>query len=197
MADQEVLDVTLQVARALSTIGLDYVVGGSLASSMHGIPRSTQDVDILVFMFHEDVEPLVSALDDDFYVDEDAVRDAVDRSSSFNVIHFETAFKVDLFVADDEPWLAEERNRRQSIGITDSGESVDVSSAEDNILHKLQWYQKGGEISDQQWRDVLGVMKVQGDDLDLSYLDKWARRLGLQELLAQALSEAGLAGGAS
>lgn len=151
MADQEVLDVTLQVARTLSAIGLDYVVGGSLASSMHGIPRSTQDVDILVFMAHDDVEP----------------------------------------------WLAEERNRRQSVGITDSGESVDVSSAEDNILHKLKWYQKGGEVSEQQWRDVLGVMKVQGEELDLSYLDQWARRLGLEDLLEQALTDAGLAGGES
>lgn len=197
MADQEVLEVTLQVASSLETIGVDYVVGGSLASSMHGIPRSTQDVDILVFMRHEDVEPLVTMFEDEFYVEQAAVQEAVNRSSSFNLVHFETAFKVDLFVAGNDPWLAEERRRRVNIGDPEAGDSFHVSSAEDNLLHKLKWYQRGGEVSDQQWGDVLGVMKVQGDELDFPYLKRWAAQLGVETLLKQALQEAGLGEGNS
>jgi len=162
---------------------------------MHGIPRSTQDVDILVFMTQADVEPLVTVFDDDFYVDQAAVREAVDRSSSFNLVHFETAFKVDLFVAGDDPWLAEEQSRRVTTGDTETDDAFYVSSAEDNLLHKLKWYQRGGEVSDQQWRDVLGVMKVQGEALDLAYLKRWAKQLGVKALLEQALREAGLIAG--
>jgi hypothetical protein len=189
MAD-EALRVTLEVGRILESLGLDYLVGGSLASSVHGVPRSTEDADIALDLPRERVGDLLAALNGGFYVDEERVRSAVARQASFNVIHLETMFKVDLFVIGHDPLGRSELARRQRHAVGPEAEEVEVASAEDTVLQKLLWYRLGNEVSDRQWRDLVGVLRVQGTRIDRAYLEEWAERLGLHGLLAEALAEA-------
>jgi len=184
--------ITLLVTQTLERLNIPYAVGGSLASSLHGVMRSTLDVDIVANMHLEHINPLVEALSKEFYADDEMMRDAIQRQSSFNLIHYETAFKVDIFIQKSRAFdhMQLER-RRSSIIATDPEQSVFVTSPEDTILAKLEWYRMGGEVSDRQWRDILGVMKTRAGDLDLDYLRKWARELKVTDLLERALSEAG------
>jgi len=187
----EALRTCLDVARVLERLGIPYVVGGSLASSLHGIPRSTNDADLAVELGQEKVRPLVEALEGRYYVDEERARDAVRRQASFNVIELATMFKVDLFVLGAGPLDREELARRQRIELPESGDEVEVASAEDTVLQKLHWFRLGRGLSDRQWQDLLGVLQVQGSRLDRQYLDRGAKLLGVEDLLRRALRGAG------
>jgi len=186
----EPLRITLEVARVLEELGVPYLLGGSLASSLHGIPRSTQDADLVASLAAHHVAPLVSRLRESFYVDDERARDAVRRRGSFNVIHLGTMTKVDIFVLKDRPFAHEEMARRQLISLPEGeGASLFVATAEDTILQKLAWSLLGGGVSERQWSDVLGVLKVRRGTLDLVYLRHWAAEVGVEELLRKALAE--------
>ena len=174
----EAARITLLVTKALEELDIHYAVGGSLASSLYGVMRSTLDVDIVADMRPEHIQPLVAALTKEFYADNEMMRDAIHHQSSFNLIHYETAFKVDIFIRKSRAFdqLQLER-RRTSVIATDPEQSVYVTSPEDVILAKLEWYRMGGEFSDRQWRDILGVLKTREGELDLDYLRKWANEL--------------------
>jgi hypothetical protein len=176
------------IARVLDELGVRYVVGGSVASSVYGIPRATQDVDLVADLAGKHVKPFVSALTAEFYVDEDMIRDALARGASFNVVHLATMFKADIFSFVREPWMEEEmaRGRVETLP-TDAGTmNIRFASPEDTLLHKLVWFRLGGEVSDRQWGDVLGIIKIQGDRLDAAYLAQWAVVLKVDDLLARA-----------
>ena len=192
MSLAEPIAVTLELAEGLEALGLNYVVGGSIASSLHGIPRATQDIDIVVVLWGKDVAGFVARFESSFYVDRDMVMDAIRRRVSFNIIHLATMYKVDVFIADRSDLVREELDRRLAIELGEPPRRVWVCSAEDIVLQKLDWYEQGNRISDRQWTDVIGVMKVQGQELDLAYLRKWADTKGLRALLEKALREAGL-----
>jgi hypothetical protein len=182
--------VTLLVTQTLENLGIFYAIGGSLASSLHGIMRSTLDVDIVADMRLEHIQPLIAALSKEFYADDEMMRDAIEHKSSFNLIHYETAFKVDIFIrkarAFDQMQL---ERRRSSVIAIDPEQSVYVTSPEDVILSKLEWYRMGGEVSERQWRDILGVLKTRAGEFDLDYLRKWAIELKVADLLNRALKE--------
>lgn len=182
--------VTLRVTHALEELGIPYAVGGSLASSVHGVMRSTIDMDIVADMRMEHIQPLVDALSKEFYADDEMMREAIQHHSSFNLIHYESAFKVDVFIrkarAFDQMQL---ERRRPSVIATDPEQSIYVTSPEDVVLSKLEWYRMGGEVSDRPWRDVLGVLKTRQGELELDYLRKWAGELKVGDLLERALAE--------
>lgn len=186
----EVVQVSLEVAGLLDRLGVDWLVGGSLASSFHGIPRSTQDVDFVADLGLEHVEALVEAAGERYYADAAMIESAVRRRSSFNLLHLPTNFKVDVFVSRRDPLTRSEMKRRIRIRLPGKPDAeLWVASPEDIILQKLHWYRLGEEVSERQWRDALGVLQVR-DDLDREYLDRWAADSGLSELWARLQAEA-------
>lgn len=153
----EPIAVTLIVIQALEKLGVPYLIGGSLASAVHGVVRATLDADLVADLHLEHAELLAQALDDAFYVDIEAICDAIRCRSSFNVIHLETMFKVDVFVPKQRPFDQMQFERRVEQGVaTDPERTAYIASVEDTILAKLEWYRLGGEVSERQWRDVLG-----------------------------------------
>ena len=189
----EPVQITQLVTEALEGLGIPYLVGGSLASSLHGTPRATQDADLVVDLKPHQVMQLVKTLGPAFHVDADMIREAIRDRSSFNVIHLATMFKVDLFLLKDDPLSQAEMARRERYQISeDPQQAFFVASAEDTILQKLQWFQIGGEVSDRQWNDVIGVCRVQKGRLDVAYLQWGAQEIGIANLLNQAFQEAGI-----
>jgi len=189
----DVFEALSPVVRALERAGVDYLVGGSVASSTYGVARSTLDVDLVARLAERHVAGLAAALQGAYYLDEEAIRDAVRRHGSFNLIHLATAFKVDVFVlkAGGYDQEAFSRRRLDSLGGDDGGPTFFFATAEDVVLRKLAWYRLGGEVSERHWNDVLGVLRVQRDVLDRDYLNRWGGELKVAALLARAWAEAG------
>lgn len=180
--------IALGFAGVLDRLGIPYLVGGSMASSVYGEPRSTLDVDVVADLRPLQVAALVRALERDYYVDADAVESASRGGTSFNAIHLESGIKVDLFVAGDDPFEHERLRNRVSVHLGPSdNDRVFVDTAEHTLLRKLEWFRRGGEVSDRQWRDVVAIVRVQGDGLDRERLERWAEVLGVGDLLRKVL----------
>jgi hypothetical protein len=185
----EPLQVTLKVAAVFDRLGIQYLVGGSLASAVYGVARATMDADLVADIHPALIPALVSAWEGEFYIDAEMIRDAIYHCSNFNLIHLETMFKVDVFLLKQRPFDLNRMERRISQAMGDEPEErAYFSTAEDIILAKLEWYRAGGETSERQWRDILGVLNLQSDRLDSQYLQNWASRLGIQDLWRKALA---------
>ena len=184
------VDIALIVARALEACGVRYVLGGSLASSVNGEPRATLDIDLMVDLEAPAVGSFLTALGADFYIDAEGVGRAIVNRSSVNIIHLPTATKVDLFIMGTTSIESRQMDRRQRVLLAEPpGASLYVYTPEDIVLQKLRWFRLGGEVSDRQWRDVLGVIVVQGERLDRTYLRTAATEIGVVDLLERALGE--------
>lgn len=183
------LSVLSQVSVVLEELGIRYVLVGSLASSLHGMYRSTNDIDILADVQAEQVLPLLEVLQKNFYVDESAMREAIKLRGSFNAIHFDSVFKVDIFIPKYDEFAQSQLQRRQKRTIPNTEAEVYVATAEDTILAKLRWYRAGEEVSNSQWTDVVGVLGTNEGALDIDYLKMWAEKLGLSDLLNKAINE--------
>lgn len=183
----EALRILLQVIDVFEELGADYHVGGSYASSVHGVPRQTQNIDLVLEMGQDKVDTFTARLEGEYYLDRDSLRRAVSDRSSANLIHLETGIKIDLFIHGDTPFDKQEFARARSEIIWFNPElQVKIKSAEDTILRKLQWYRLGGEVSDRQWNDIQGIIKAQQDRLDVNYLKHWAEILEVGDLLDRA-----------
>jgi hypothetical protein len=182
---------TVKVTGVLEKLGVRYFIGGSLASTFFGMVRTTQDSDIVAELGSEHVLPFVHALEAEFYMDEEMIAAAAAHRSSFNIIHRESMFKVDVFISRQRSFdnMQFSRARRETLS-KDPDVKAFVCSAEDVLLAKLEWYRMGGEVSERQWHDVLGVLKVQAGTLDLEYLRAMAKELHVEDLLERALQQA-------
>jgi hypothetical protein len=189
--NQEYQPVLRFAVRTFERLDITYAIGGSVASSLHGASRMTQDADLTVEPFHgKETQLLAAFASPEFYVSPDAVRDALARRSTFNILHPATGYKLDIFVRSDDPFEQSALARRVPYPMPDApGEPVQVQTPEDVVLFKLRWYRLGGESSEQQWRDVLAVMKTQGDRIDNTYLDHWAAQVGVKDLLDRVRSQ--------
>jgi hypothetical protein len=193
VAPEEAFQVVLEVTRVLDELGVPYLIGGSLASSLWGIPRTTQDADLVVDLRPQHLEAFATQLASTFYLSPERLRDAVRRRSSFNLLHLKTMIKVDLFLLKGDLSSLQEMTRRQAFPVPGSPEIfLQVASPEDIVLQKLHWYRLGNGVSDQQWADVLGVLKVRRASLDLPYLREWAERRAIGDLLKKALQDSGI-----
>jgi len=174
----EPIEVTLKVTGVFEKLGVPYVIGGSLASTLYGLVRTTQDSDIVAEMRPEHIPAFVTSLQAEFFIDEEMIADSIQHNSSFNIIHRDSMFKVDVFVPRPRPFQQSQfaRAQRQTFAL-ETEISANFASAEDTILSKLEWYRIGGEVSERQWRDILGVLKTLTGDLDLDYLRIWANEL--------------------
>ena len=186
----EPIEVTLKVTSVLEKLGISYVIGGSLASTLYGMVRTTQDSDIITEMRSEHIHSFVSSLQSEFFIDEEMIADSIQNNSSFNIIHRDTMFKVDVFIPRPRPFQQSQLARAQrQIFDLESETSANFASPEDTVLSKLEWYRMGGEVSERQWRDTLGVLKTRAGELDLDYLRKWAKELKVSDLLERILKE--------
>lgn len=193
MKQPDVIVALDMVIGCFEKLEIAYYIAGSVASSAYGIARATMDVDLVANVEAGQVDRFVEALEADYYIDAGMIREAIHRRTSFNLIHLETMIKIDVFILKDQPYDSKALARRQRDTLDeDSSREFYLSSPEDIVLNKLQWYQRGGGVSEQQWKDVLGVLKVQGQNLDLEYLKHWASRLNLTELLRRSFDDAGM-----
>ena len=178
----------------LDRLEVDWYVGGSVASTVHGRFRATNDVDVIADLRADHASMIRAALEADHFVDEESIREAVRHRSSFNLVHFGTGLKIDVFVAADSEYEAGVRARRVSEPVGDDRRTrrLWIASAEDTILAKLRWYRRGGEVSERQRRDVQGVIELRGRALDVEYLRRWAPVLGIADLVERALAQAGI-----
>ncbi|MGH2496792.1 MAG: hypothetical protein ACRDIV_18980 [Ktedonobacteraceae bacterium] len=194
MSIEKILVSLIPVVETFEKLGIDYYVGGSVASLTHGIYRTTADVDVIADIRIVDVEPFVLYLQDSFYMDADSIKEAIKRRSEFSLLHYKTMFKVDIFIQKNRPFDLAVRSRIEEGTLTDSQNDRPffVESPEDVVLTKLEWYKMGGGVSDRQWKDIMGVLKLRGTALEWQYLRHWAAVLNISDLLERALDDAGL-----
>jgi hypothetical protein len=191
MTEPDLVAALRPVAEALDGLGVPYYVGGSVASSAHGIARASLDADVVAALAPEHVDGLIDRLAPRYYIPVDRLRAAAATRASCNLIHLETMVKIDIFVSKGRPFDREAAARARPQAIDDAPGSPRflIASAEDTVLAKLEWFRQGGETSERQWWDVVGVLRVTAN-ADQAYLRRWAAALGLLDLLERALADA-------
>jgi hypothetical protein len=186
----DALRAALDAASILDEMGVRWFLGGSLASSVHGIPRATFGADIMADLRPLHVKPFLKRRGDAWYADEGAITQALQAPSSFNLIHFATAMKVGVFLPKLRRFDGGEFARARRMPLVE-GSNVEaaVCCAEDIVIAKLEWYRLGGEDSQRQWSDVLGVLRLNSGKLDLELLRTSAAEVGVADLLQKAVEE--------
>ena len=184
-------DILLALKPLINTFNrssIPYYIGGSLASSIYGMPRTTLDADIVADIKTNQIKTLKNNLEKEYYIDENMIEVAITNSSSFNLIHLETSVKIDVFVYKDNAYQKNviERSVEDTLVENEQSSKFRFATPEDIIINKLAWYKMGGKVSERQWLDILGVIKIQRDSLDKKYLKKWSIKLELIKLLEKA-----------
>jgi hypothetical protein len=192
MKNPDISAALAPVIKAFEEIGIQYYLGGSIASSAFGIARTTLDADIIADLKPHQVKSLVARLGLSYYIDEQMILDAIKTKSSFNIIHLNTMFKIDVFLLKNDAYAksAFQRRKKDTLDVESGALELYLASPEDIFLHKLYWFKIGGKVSERQWGDVLGILKVQADSLDNGYLRYWADEMGIADLLDKATHEA-------
>lgn len=191
---EDLISALQTVWKTFNSLGIRYFIGGSVASSFHGAMRSTMDVDVVADLGLDHVRSILAAVSSEYYASESAIRHAIVHRSSFSLIHLPTSFKVDILVSRgrqfDESSFA--RSTICRLGTAKCGIEVPIASAEDNLLAKLEWYRAGNEASERQWEDVTRLMKLNGRNLDWSYLESKASELSVTDRLDRLRAHCGL-----
>jgi hypothetical protein len=192
MTHLDAIAAATSLARSFERFQVRYILGGSMASTSYGEPRSTLDADFAADLDLSHFEAWADAVEKDFFFDREWARAEVASRGSFQLMHRKSLVRVDVFVpawTGLDLWKWEQRKQ---LVLGDEGQSVDVTSAEGIVLQKLLWYELGGRTSDRQWRDVVGVLSQQRSRLERPELARWAKQLKLESLLQRAMHDAGL-----
>jgi len=176
----------------LDRSAIPYMIGGSMASGIHGIYRTSLDVDLVADIHPGQIARFIEALGGEFYADAGMMHDALDSGRSFNLIHFASSYKFDIFPLSSDAFQQAQFSRREMKDVAVGGATiaVPVATAEDTLLMKLAWYRSGGEVSERQWNDVRGIVAVQQQRLDREYLHHWAAYLKVKDLLEALFQQA-------
>lgn len=164
-----------------------------MASSAHGVVRSTNNIDIVAVIEVEQADGVVECFKEEFYLDPESIKEAIRSKRSFNLIHLKSLFKVDVFVPAGDPLSQSQIQHRIQLILPGADDvSLPILSPEDVILQKLRWFDLGDRVSERQWADILGVLETQQvANLDVDFLREMADQAGLQDLLEKALDEVG------
>ncbi len=191
MSELREIQVLERLAEVFDALGIPYAIGGSIASSVYGTVRFTRDADIAVLPFAAAADRFYAMLKDEFYVSEEAMQQALSCCGSFNIIHFETAFKIDLFLLGPSEFEQQLLVRSRVVRLGETPESdLCCVSPEDVILLKLRRLNESDAFDESQWEDILGVLAIQGQALDFGRLNEDARIRGVEDLLERAIAEA-------
>jgi hypothetical protein len=174
-----------ELTAALKSLGIRFAVGGSLASSAHGVVRSTMDGDLVALILAPQARQLARALGPGWYCDLEMMEQALQQRRAFNLIHIGSAMKFDVFPASTDFHYSELERATPTPLRIEGAELCPVASAEDSLLAKLRWYRDGGEVSERQWNDIVGII-ANNPGLDWEYVNLWAARLHVADLLARA-----------
>lgn len=193
MSKINLVDVLQPIIKVLDDLQIPYYLSGSVASSVYGIPRTTLDIDLVTSLNEVNIDKFVERIRPNFFVDIEMIFEAVKTDSSFNIIHLDSMIKVDFFILKKHryPLVAFDRKRMEKLTLDDNSIEIYICSSEDIILNKLLWFKEGNMISERQWLDVLGVLKIQFNSLDKDYLNFWAKELQIDDLIKKAFEEAG------
>lgn len=183
------VSTAVAVAGILDGLGIMHTIGGSIAASVAGEPRSTVDVDVGAAITEAHIPALVAAFTPDFYIDAESLRRAVRTRGTTNLIELATQLKVDLFITGGTPLDEQQLKRRNTVHLGD-GRTICVHPPEDILLQKLRWYREGGESADRQWRDIVSIVRVQGPHQDRDYVRSNAPTLGVTDLMNRAFDHA-------
>ena len=193
MTTPDILSALNPVITAFENLSIQHYIGGSIASSIYGMARTTMDIDIVADCKIYHVSALKQLLENNYYVDENMMLEAIRTKTSFNLIHSATTLKIDIFIYDDDPFQRSAIDRKVKDKLDEEHDSeYYFSSPEDTIIAKLQWYDQGNSVSERKWLDIIGIMKVQAQRLDQRYLEIWSKRLGFYDLLKKTLADSGL-----
>jgi len=185
------IQVLERLAEVLDTLGIPYAIGGSIASSVYGTVRFTRDADIAMLPFASAADKFYTLLKDEFYVNEEAMQQALGCYGTFNIIHFDTAFKIDIFLLGPSDFEQQLLVRSKMVRLGETPESdLCFVSPEDVILLKLRRLGESDAFEENQWDDILGVLAIQGRTLDFRRLAEYAKILGVEDLLERAIAEA-------
>jgi hypothetical protein len=177
------------LAEAFNRLQIKYFVGGSLATSLHGVMRSTQDIDLIIEVAPYDVDRLSVELGANFEIDIESFREAAKTHRSCNIFFLPEFTRIDIYVPENSSFNFSRMNRRQSVRIPGVATDIFVASPEDAVLKKLEWFRKGEEISRRHWDDVLSLAKLHANALDRPYLEEWAAMLGVSNLIQRLFQE--------
>ena len=183
-----------RLVEALGNLQISFLVVGSVASSIHGLVGATRGLDLVASVEPRHIDGLVAALEKEFYIDADMIRQALSAGRSFNLIHYATAYKFDIFPLGSGSFDASQFQRRTPAAVSLGRKEfidVPVASAEDTLLSKLVWFRAGGEVSDRQWHDIRGIVEIKREQLDRAYLRLWAAHLKVEDLLDRVLAQSG------
>jgi hypothetical protein len=168
----------------LEKAGIPYMVTGSLSGVLHGEPRSSRDVDVVIECDRSTLERFLVLVENDFYVSRDEAGEALEKRALFNIVDLETGWKADLIIRKERAYSREEFERRTRAEL--HGISLFVVSPEDAVLSKLEWSKESR--SELQARDVAAICHAQRGRLDVAYLRRWAKELDVEDELERVLT---------
>ena len=170
-------DIIKEIVRRLDNAEIKYMFTGSVAANFYTVPRMTRDIDIVIELKQKNVDKIYNLFEKDFYVDEGMILEAIRKEGMFNIIHYQSVFKIDFIVRKNNPYRIEEFRRRKKITFEDA--ELYITAPEDLILSKLYWAKES--MSELQLNDVRNLLKSV-KALDESYIEKWASYLGIKDI---------------